>query len=91
MGVTIKVLGLPIIFSPVSDKITELCVFDKNTKLDDLKQVAICILNEHYAEIDFLEKESEKNNTKAPTQEKNIQFIYDNYHDVAEFKRLINE
>ena len=73
----IKKLGLPFVISPCSDIPTKVNFKWKNATMNDLKNKVIIALSKHYKQVNSLEK--------------NIQFIYDNYHDVAKFKEIINE
>jgi hypothetical protein len=54
--------------------------------MSDLRLKTIGALVNHYNRVDYSEKEQQ-----PLDEEKNIQFICDNYHDVAKFKEIINE
>jgi hypothetical protein len=73
----IKKLGLPFVISPCSDIPTKVNFKWGNATMNKLKSKVIMALSRHYKQVNSLEK--------------NIQFIYDNYHDVAKFKEIINE
>jgi hypothetical protein len=78
--------GLPFIISPCSDIETKIEFQWKNATMDTLRSKAILVLTHHYNRVDYYEKKGRPLN-----EEKNIQFIYDNYYDAAKFKQLINE
>jgi hypothetical protein len=82
----IKKLGLPFVISPCSDIATKVDFKWKNATLSDLRLETIVALVRHYNRVDYSEKEQQ-----PLDEEKNIQFICDNYHDVAKFKEIINE
>ncbi len=77
----IKNFGLPFVFTPTSDVPTEVDFSWKDKKLKDLRLKGCMALKKHYNQVVNHKKDGEKN----------IQFIYDSYHDMIKFKTLIQD